>query len=82
MRRRRKLQAAPVACAVPPSTGSTRRGLVRRYFGALAQRRVVRALTTPAAVPLVLVGVSLVLLAVAVGAVLGAALVAGRQTDV
>jgi hypothetical protein len=58
---------------------SARRGLAHRYFGALAQRRLVAALSSPVAVPVVVVGVCVVLAAVALGAIAGALLLAGRD---
>lgn len=75
---RKTRQAAPAVPAPSPREGR-RRGLAARYFGALAQRRLVAALTAPVAVPLVAVAVCAVLAAVALGAVVGALLLAGHD---
>lgn len=71
-------QAAPVASAVPLSTGSTRRGLVYRLRGVLVRRHVRRLVLSPAAAPVVAAAVAVVFVAVAVGVILGAALAASR----
>jgi hypothetical protein len=74
-RRTHKPQAAAASSAPGTlSTGSARRGLAARYFGALVQRRALRALTTPAAAGLVAVAVVAVFAALAIGTVIGMAM--------
>lgn len=64
-------QAAPAPALSPVEA---RRGLVVRLKGTLVRRRVLAALSTPAAAGLVAVTVVAVFAAVALGALLGAAL--------
>lgn len=80
MRRRTKPQAAPVESAAPLPVAGSRRGLVVRWRERAIARRVAGVLSTPAVVALAPVVVGVVLVAVALGVLLGLAL-AGEGSE-
>lgn len=70
-------QAAPAARALP----RRRRGLVKRAKGTVVRRHIVKALSAPAMAPVVAVLVVATFAAVAVGALIAAAVLAGQRGD-